>query len=273
MPDDVRLIIKIDNSKPVELMDLTRGLLGLADEYASFIADSGYIGGPDEIKLYIKEIKSGSIEAELVALAPGLLALVNHPMTVLGYARFLSETYDFLTGKSPANPVTNRTTYENASAFVEPIAKDSASQLNLSVVNNGNVEFHYHLDSAGANVAQNAARRELARKRETVTGLHDKVLLYWYQTRGDIKSKAGDKAIVESLWDRPVKAIFEDASIKEKILSSPENLFNLAYIVDLEVGTVDGQPAVYKITRLHEIIERPLNPTVPQSPPNPKHAD
>jgi hypothetical protein len=45
--------------------------------------------------------------------------------------------------------------------------------------------------------------------------------------------------------------------VKASIVDTSDNPFKMAYIVDGEVSTVKGEPALYKIFCVHEAIEKP----------------
>lgn len=53
-----------------------------------------------------------------------------------------------------------------------------------------------------------------------------------------------------------VKLLFLTPEAKAAILDKPENPFQWAYVIDGEVSTVEGEPALYKIAAVHEAIER-----------------
>lgn len=256
MANDATLTIEIKNKTPVELIDLTKSLSSFADEYKRYLGTNDIAIPADEIKLYIKEIRTGSIIADLVALAPYGLPFAENANTIMGFSVYLKSAYEYLTGKSTDKPQLERNNYQNLSSFIEPVAKDNGSQINCHTTINGNVEVTINLTSSEANAAQNIAKKEIDALAEPITGIHDKVLLYWYQARNDLRSTTGDKAIIESLYSNPVKVIFDNESIKMKMLSDPENIFVHAYIVDVSVETIKGKPAVYKITNVHEKIDR-----------------
>jgi hypothetical protein len=44
---------------------------------------------------------------------------------------------------------------------------------------------------------------------------------------------------------------------KASILDNPENPFKMAYVVDGQLSTVEGKPALYKVTVVHDAFERP----------------
>ena len=256
MTSDAILTIEIKNREPIELVDLTRSFTSFADEYKRYLSSHEIITPVDEIKLYIKEIRTGSIIADLVALAPLALPFAENANTIIGFSTYLKSAYDYLTGKSTDKPILDRQNYQNLSNFIEPVVKDNGSQMNCHTTINGNVQLTINLNSLEANAAQNSAKREIDALAAPVTGVHDKVLLYWYQARNDPRSTTGDKAIIESIYPNPVKVIFDSELIKMKMLSDPENIFVHAYVVDVSVETIKGKPAIYKIINIHEKIER-----------------
>ncbi|MDY0270410.1 hypothetical protein [Trichloromonas sp.] len=252
-----KLTIEIDNSKPVELIELSQSFQSFADEYRRYLLRKEEQAIADDIKLYIKEIRSGSIIADLVALSAIALPFVENSNTIIGFGDYLKKAFDYLTGKSENKPNLEKANYENLARIIEPIAKDNASQINCSTIVNGNLVVNVHLDSPAANAAQNVANREIRALKEPTTGLKEKVLLHWYQARNDAKSTTGDKAIIESIQKGPVKAIFAHAGIKAKMLLDAENPFIHAYVVDVVVETINDRPALYKIIDVHEKIDIP----------------
>lgn len=251
------LTIEIKNSRPVELLELTQSFQSFADEYKRYLLKQDEPLIADDIKLYIKEIRSGSIITDLIALSTISLPFVENANSIIGFVGYLKNAYDFLTGKSEVKPDLEKVNYENLSRFIEPVAKDNASQINCSTVINGNVTLTINLDSPSANAAQNVASREIQSLKEPTTGFKEKVLLYWYQARNDPKSTTGDKAIIESIHKGPIKAMFAHAGIKAKMLLDAENPFIHAFVVDVAVETINEKPAFYKIIDVHEKIDLP----------------
>lgn len=251
MTEEYKLTIEIKNTKPVELVDLTDSLLSLADEYKRFLVSQQ---GPilaEEVKLYVKEIKTGSIVTDIIAIAPGLLPFAQYAMTLIDFSDYIKKVVKFFLGEEEQDPKIDKRSYENLSRFLEPVAKDHASQLNCHTTINGNVSLVVNVKSVEANALQNTFRKKIAALQEPVTGLKKNVLLYWYQARNDPKSQAGDRAIIESISKGPVKAVMTE-DIKSKMLGSPENPFQLAYLVDVEVETINSKPSIYKVSNLHE---------------------
>jgi hypothetical protein len=257
--NEIGLSIEIKNTQPIELSDLTESLIGFADEYKHHIAISDPTAQPEEIKLYVKEMRTGSIIADLIAIVPLTLPFVAEANHVIEFCQYLSRAYKYLTGKSREKPEMEKADYLNLNRIVEPVAKDSGAQINIGTLNIS-APVVFSLNSLEANAAQNAAKREIELLHEPVTGVKEKVLLYWYQARNDPRSQAGDRAIIESIYRGPVKAVFLNESIKAKMLLDTDNPFTHAYVVDVAVETVRDRPALYRILNVHEVIEKPPAP-------------
>ena len=256
MPDPVKLTVEIKNVHPIELTDLTQSLLAFADEYKRHIARSEESMLAEGVRLYVKEMRSGSIIADLVAMAPYALPFVENSNHIFEFLGYLKTAYGYLLGESSDKPPLERNNYENLTNILEPVAKDNGSQMNIGAIHVTTGPITVNINSMKANAIQNAAKREMDVLKAPTTGMREKVLLYWYQARNDPKSKTGDKAIIESLHKGPVKALFVNESIKAKILSASENPFTMAYVVDVAVETIRGKPALYRILEMHDVFER-----------------
>lgn len=252
MDSDIKLVIDLKNKRPVDLIDLTGAYMGFADEYRRFIARNNSLIPGDDVRLYIKEIRSGSIITDLVALSAVGLPFAEHAKTIVGFMDYIKSSYNFLTGASDNKPQLDKSNLNNLCQFIEPVAKDNASQINFITVINGKNDDIYELTSLQAKAAQTVARREIEKIKEPVAGYHEKVLLYWYQARNDLATSTGDKAIVESISKASVKTVFGKPEIKAKMLLEEQNPFTSAYLVDVYAETVNDRPALYKIIEYYE---------------------
>jgi hypothetical protein len=259
MNGESKLVVEIKNHDPVELLDLTQSLVAFAQEFQSFA--NFQLEGPykTETRLFIKNISTGSIITELVPNAAGLLPLIGTFNTVIEFGTYLRNSVSWLLNPyrqhEPITSVT-RNSLRNIASIVQPVAKDSASQLivKAETVNIANVVLN--MNSQEARALQAEAFYQLQSMSAPVTGLHEKVVMYWFQARNDPASKFGDKAIIESISPNPVRVIFASGRIKHDMLKIDENVFKHAYIVDVEVETIENRPVLYKIVNVHDLLER-----------------
>jgi hypothetical protein len=245
------LTIEIKNVHPIELGDFTQSLLSVAEEFRRVSFEDPEVAAAD-VKLYVTEVRTGSITATLLALAPQALQLLSYANSVLTFYKHVKAAVDYLSGTTADKPNLDKVSLQNIANIVEPIAKDRGSQMNFGHVG----QLVINIDYPKANAIQNAARREIALLNEPVSGVHEKVLFYWFQARADTKSKSGDRGIIESITRQPVKTIFANDIIKAQMMMESENPFKEAYIVDVGVETIRERPSLYKIISLHEKFPR-----------------
>jgi hypothetical protein len=246
--------LEIKNTQPIELLDLTTSLAALGNEYLRHLEYEHHDASASEVRLYVNEVKSGSVIATLMAASPQMIEIGTHALSVISFAEKLKKAYDFLTGLNKAKPKDlDKKSLQNLASIVEPIAKDSGSQLNIGV-NNGNVFLS--ITSTDANAAQNAVNRLLRDDGAASTRRHDKVVLYWYQARAEATTTTGDKGVIESISEAPVKVVCVTDRLKRQMVLDVENPFREAYIVDVSVETINGKPVVYRVLELHEKIPR-----------------
>ncbi|MAB97233.1 MAG: hypothetical protein CMK71_04075 [Pseudomonadaceae bacterium] len=252
-----KLEIKINNQKPVILTDLTMSLLGINQQYQRFIEAETNQDYQASTELYIKEVRAGSIIVELVALSMPIVPLVWQGGSLSEWATYAKETIEWLLGKIDKAPKdVSKQDLKQWNNILEPVAKDNGSQLNFTVSDGGTVINQFFINSQEANAAQNSIQRQLARLDEPDDHIQKNRVMYWYQTKFDSDSHTGDKAIIEDISKKPLKVIFENNAVKEAMLGGDERFskpwHKLAYVVDVEVQTINGVPKVYTILRYHQ---------------------
>lgn len=233
--------LTLSNSRSVELADLSLSLLALANEYGRFCAVQG---DTPESRLYIVEIKSGSIVAELVAMASAVLPLFEQVNSVIAFVLELKKLKQALLSDQADgqdNPQTLRNLYE----FVEPVVKDSASAWNIRAET-----VNVTINNLEAGAMQNRINRRLAALPATTTGLHRQVVIAFTQTK--VSPDTGNRGVIESIYEGAVRTVFADGEIHKGMLLGNDNPLAGAYLVDVQVETVERRPVLYKIVAFHE---------------------
>jgi len=214
-----RIILDLKNTRPVDLIDLTSAFDAFAREYKNSLIESNEPYLVDEVSLHVTSIRSGSIIAEFAALAPYALPIIESSNTVIDFCIHLKRAFDWLRGEGERPKEVDTEQLERYASIVSPVVKDAGSQINitggisggnLTVINN---PVYINLDHTKASRAYEGAKREIALMTRKRAGLHENVALHWYQARNDPKSKGGDRAIIESVDRKSVRAIFINASV------------------------------------------------------------
>ena len=253
--DATGLRVELKNQRPVELLDLTLSLHALGRQDQEFVHSRGFDPKAKNVRLYIRELKSGSIIADLQQIADQASFVLQHAET---YAAFVANFNDlvsfFLESRALKDGGVSKREAERVSQFLEPVAKDGGSQLFLTV--QGDAAVHVHLNSEQANAIQNNVRRFIGPQPEP-SGHFQGEALYLYQLRGDASSRAGDRGVIEAFSSKPVKLHLMSDDVKAAIIDAQTNPFHMVYVVDGQVSTVNGEPALYKIYAVHDAFDRP----------------
>jgi hypothetical protein len=88
--ESTKLSLTINNTQSVELLDYSLGMISISAEYNKFIKRHMPEHEAQGVKLYISEVKKGSIVTELVVFGSvGIQFIAEHSDTILAYAKYL----------------------------------------------------------------------------------------------------------------------------------------------------------------------------------------
>lgn len=250
------LVLTITHEGPLELVRLTDSLSALSTSFARYADRNGLAINGDDVRLYVKDIRSGSIVVELVALAKTVPMVIEQARSILDFARFLSETIRYFRGEvqTPPSDTTTKDA-QDVKQLLGPVAADPKAGLQIAAHDSSTVNVTVlNLNSNDANAVQNRATNFIAQRAAPVTGVQRHMLFYWYQARDQRAAKAGDLGIIEAISQRAVKTLISSDEVKEQMLG--EALFRKAYVVDVDVQTINGKPSLYKIIAVTESFDR-----------------
>lgn len=254
---NTKLQITIKNQKPVVLTDLTLSLLAINQQFQRFIESETNQDYDASSELYIKEVRTGSIIVELVTQTLPILPLVWTGGSLAEWVTQAQGIINWLLNKSADKPKDlSKKDYQQWQSILSPIAKDNGSQLNFTVSDGGQVINQFFINSTDAEKAQLSINNKLRELEEPNDHIQRKKVMVWYQTKFDRESHTGDKVVIEAISKKPVKVVFENNSVKEKMLKGDSRFdkpwHELAYLVDIEIQTINDVPKLYTILRYFE---------------------
>jgi hypothetical protein len=253
-----RLTIKIDNSRPVELSDLTASLNAVAAQFQRFAARSE---GPEDAaaKLFIHEIKSGSIIAELVSYLVNnheqISKVAKTGSTVITFGKDIIQTIqDLRDGKKLRDGVVAKD-LTDLKRMLETTAKDGGGHINLTATEGSTINVSITLNSLEANAIQNRAQKEIEIRREADIEKLQRVVFQWETASVSTTQKSSGRGIIRSVTAKAKPVFIDDAATKAQMVAGRSNPFLIGFVVDVELLTVDGKLMGYRIIRLHETLE------------------
>ncbi|MCU7927134.1 MAG: hypothetical protein KZQ97_11920 [Candidatus Thiodiazotropha sp. (ex Dulcina madagascariensis)] len=250
------LEIIINNERPVSLEDLAMSLFSFNHQFHKFVESETDKDAGIGTELLIKEVRSGSIIVELVSQAVPIAPLLWEGGSLAQWSKVVENTCNWLLGKvsNPPREMSKQDLVE-WNKFIEPVAKDHGSQMNINVSEGGKVINQFIYNSTEANAMQNRIGRFIEKMDTPDENIHRRKVMYWYQTKFDPDSDTGNRAIIDDLSSGSLKVIFENNAVKEAMLH-PDPKFTkpwqeLAYVVDVEVETVRNTPKLYKVLKYY----------------------
>jgi len=252
------LTYEIKNTQPIDLVDLTTSMMAFAEHFRSFTSASQAGEAPPEMKLYVDQIRTGSVVAQLIPYAQQVDWLLDHADVLAGFIGNLQELAAFFLGDSKTKVEPTRDEAKRISQILEPVAKDGGAQFNIQASDTAQVHFHahFHIGSRDANAIQNGVRRFLGPDLPA-SEIRQNQLMVLDQVKNVASSKTGDRAIIEAIWPRAVKLQFLSETAKAQVLTLESNPFQKVFIVDLEVHSIGGRPALYRVIEVKDTIDKP----------------
>lgn len=242
-------------------------LLNTGAEYQRYLAVNESAAASEEVKLFVREVRTGSAIFDLCAASYPLLPnIIHHGATLAGFLSDFKKVIAFLKKENPERPDgLDKAKLERVYKIVQPTAKDSpGAQINIFYVEKGGkIADSLTLNTMDANAVQNSARLEIERLKEPISGYHEHAVIYFFQTRDDTRSDTGDKAVIERFSKVAVRTKFATEEAKAKILGIDGNIYHHAFVVDVRVETIDDKPVLYTILRVYDVIQRPHQDGLP----------
>ncbi|MGL4959601.1 MAG: hypothetical protein ACRC67_00095 [Inquilinus sp.] len=252
---DSSLEIRFETSKPVEVLDLATSLTSVGRQYMQFVATRGFL--ETDAKLYVKEIRSGSIICELIGIAKQIpwADLVGVASTSLDFAIRLTQIIDWFRGKNKDVAEPSRGEMETTKGILIPVVNDIGGHMTINCNDNAQVVLNFTIGSIEANAVSHRIENQLKQSALPITGRQELKEFSWYQANNNLKAKSGDRGVIESISPKPVKVRFTSESIKETMTEGP--IFERVYIVDALVEIREEKPYQYTIINLHDYRSAP----------------
>ena len=276
-----RLEVEFGVKQPIELVQLTLALQGIARDYRRFTNDAfkndGIKVSDDDIQLYVTEVRSGSVIAELASAAKvmgAFLPLIDVQSAFCNYVTFFGETVDYfraLAKKPDVKAEDIRATKAAAQAMSDIMAVAAnnpggsfklAAKVAAEDADGSKIALQVTISSDEAAEAQRGAL--IAQKLPTTGGTPITRMSCFISSERALDSpKSGgrtdDKALINSISPKPLPVHFasqlDQARINDMKADPNQNPFKSAFRVDVNVETDRNRtPKFYRVLHIHEVI-------------------
>ena len=247
----------LKNSAPIELLDFTKSLEAIQDEYTHFIETKGV--SKAQTRLNIHEVKQGSIICEIIEAIPTIATTVGSINTLFEFGSDIrTATMALIKGTEIPSEAKNARSLSNLSNIVSPLARTPNSTLTLQTIDLGSGnQFEnctINISTTEGNALQNLAnikKQELTSETTKTEESKSNVLLRLVQINKE-QETLQDKGIVEAFDKNKKKLLFKSEEVKKTITDGNENFFKYLYYVDVTAMYSSDRIVAYRIDKVHD---------------------
>lgn len=278
--DNARLQIHFDIHEPIELVEFTKAMRSLADEYESFLIKTSQVkptkSKEREDRLFITKIESNCILAELAAGSHYLgqvISSYDQIKVLIAFVSNIVKAKAYFIGLTDENSLGRDIIYTirniiNIKQILSLVAKNKNGELRLSVIEYEEVDgekrskFRATFNAEEAKQVYKGLETAQAILEEKELTDYQNVKMYLHQVNLDKPKKSGTtgyKVVIEDITDKPLTCNILTASGRDQIRytldDKSKNPFGIAFIVDVKVNrNSDREPTSLNVIKLHEII-------------------
>lgn len=266
----VILTLKIDNSQPIALTAFVKSFTSLVEEYRLAVkSDENFTD--DNAEIYIKQIRSGSIIADLIPMAGAALPIIAAEADKIYLAiefvkKWESRVKMLVSGIIPEGASKGDLKRWNES--VEAIARDpnASSTLEAATFEDGKreVKATFTFKSSEARQIEDVIEGEFQRLEDKSSADYERVLMIF--TRSDVGDvpvgkRDGGRVMISDISEKPLAITYgseiAEQRIKHEIRESDGNIYKKGFNVDVKVQYSATHPVAYSILHVHGVIDLP----------------
>jgi hypothetical protein len=269
-----QIIVELDTKRPIEVGDFVAAFTSVESQYEKFVKQN-YPDATGEAKMFVREIKKGSIIAELLPFVPyvllGLSPIITQMDQILIVDEFVRKYGRMLKAyfkKGGKVEDATKSDLKDLMGAVVAIANDPDGKAAIKAVtfedNKRKVKTVIEFDSKQAYQAvQNIEAQQRTLEHESHAD-HQRVLMVFRQSNvknPPVGKRTGEWVVIDEISDRELPLIYAsdlaEHRIKHEIREADDNVYKKGFVVDVNLHTRGPKPVAYRVTNLHQVIDLP----------------
>jgi len=264
----VVLTLTLDNSEPIELGAFVNAFTALASDYKNGLEAKGIDG---EANIYITEVRSGSIVADMLPLVGSAFPAIAASVVQIGQAIDFVNQWKERLRKLSSGIIPVGMTRSELSTFtkaVEAVARDpkATQTLEVATFEDGKREIRasFKFSTLDARHITETIEGEFKRLDKPTDEIENRVLMYFQRSDiGDapLEKRSGERVVIPEISSKDLPIMYAsklaEERIKDEIRKPDENVFQKGFSVDVSVQRKGDKPVVYKIIGVHDVFDLP----------------
>ncbi len=261
------IVLNLDLEQPAELTDFLGAFLALSSQYDRYMRQEHKDIAP-ESKIFVREIRPGSIEAILVPLLPVLIDQMDKALIVEHFVRLYGSRLSsyFKLGGRAENATKGE--LKDLMDAVTAIANDPNGSATISAVDfqkgKATTRASIKFDTSQARTARESIESHKKEIDAVSAADYQRVLMWFKRSDKDdaaLGVRSGERVVIEDIseQDRPLiyASNLAEERIKDVMRNTGENIYYKGFVVDVNVQMKGGKPVAYAVTHVHQIIDLP----------------
>lgn len=272
---DPHILMKIETVSPIELGDFVSLFASIGSQFEKFIA-SEHPGQRGEARFYVKEVRAGSIEAELIAwVAGGAGALIVGAVPILDQLNTLSDFVQNYGGRlsryfrrGGRDPSAGKGDLADFYKTVTAVASDPKASLTLSAAvyedRTRKVRTAFQFDTSQAREAERQIEEHRKEIEHTSAADHQRVLMTFVRTTitsAKAGKRSGEMVKIEAVHPKALPVVYAselaEQRVRHEIADADENVYKKGFDVDVNVEIRSGRPVAFRVTQVHAVFDLP----------------
>jgi hypothetical protein len=263
--EDAFIRVTLDTTRPIELTDFLSVFTSVENQYRrALVADRPELRS--EVKIYVTDLRKGSIVADLMPSAMTIFPILNGALTIDKLITRMKEVANIYLSPNSKPDQVSKTEIKDVMDGLVAIANDPNGRIDISSievsggVTNVRAKMSFTAHEARLVVVNMQDHIRLIEHHEDSP--HKMVMMKFYQSNlknADLQSKSGEQVIVEAISSKPRPLVYASehakTHIKHEISETEGNIYRKGFYVDLSVEMSDNRIVAYKVTNFHQVID------------------
>lgn len=259
------ITLTLDLRDPIEIHDFVDLFASVGSQFERFIK-AEYPDAKGEAKIFIHEVRKGSVIADLFPGGPGdLIKFMDDVLIVSGFSYLLARIVKtYLGGKRNLNAT--RSDLKDYLGAVQAVAKDSNGKavIETTIYKEGILkrEVVFKFDTKEARKAADEIEEHRQDLLKVTAADHTRVLMTFKRSDiGDVAvgKKSGERVVIEKISDKDLPLVYAsdlaEERIKHEIRDAEDNIYHKGFVVDVNVQYKGGREVAYAVTNVHQVID------------------
>lgn len=273
--DGAHIRLKLDTEEPMALTDFVGSFVGIGNQFEKYVA-SEHPGVRMQSEFFVKEVRAGCIEADLVAsimpaamvgAIPGVIDVIDKGQVLAQFVGDIKEKISVYFKKGGRDARSTRSDLSDFLKTLGGIARDPRANGNIeaAVFEDGErkVTASFRFSSSEARTAEHEIEEHQTELSAKTAADHERVLLRFVRPSvefGKPGKKGGERGVIEKLARsaRPIlyASDLAEQRVRAEFLATEGNVFRRLFDVDVNVElSAAGKPLAYRIVALHGVID------------------